>query len=223
MPSRAPTSSSQPPSARADACCSRARPPRRIDVSLSRRRRRAVPGRTGGAARRPSRRLPRPARLGEGPLRRDPRARHTRAATAAADRGQRPGARPPAPLRRGARARRPRRDPVGAVRGDAVGVRRRVVRRARQPADPALGGAVRHGARRGDGGRSTGPRKPSGAIPEVVGDERPALRAGGLGRAGAAPSRRAARASARRTGRARPCPRRPVFARGGRRAPALRL
>ena len=52
---------------------------RRADRGVvPRRRRRAVPGRDRGSRRRPPRRLARPARLGEGALRRAPRARDAR-------------------------------------------------------------------------------------------------------------------------------------------------
>ena len=164
------------------------------------RRHRAVPRRARGAARRAPDRLARPARLGEGPLGRPPRA-------ARCARSSEParllivGSGPERErLRRYAGdlgARRPGRDPRACRYAEMPAV---VRARAAcvvlgEPADPALGGAVRDGARRGDGGRRADRRERERRDPRGARRARGALRARRLGRARAAarPGRCAAR------------------------------
>ena len=118
---------------------------------------------------RASDRLAGPPCLGEGPLRRDQGARGDSRRRPAHDRRSRAGAGPPAALCRRPRAGRPRRDPRRPLRRDAVGLRRRVVRRPRQPADPRRGKSSSGSC----SPRLWPPERPSsrarpGAIPEVL-------------------------------------------------------
>ena len=107
-----------------------------------------------------------------------------------------------------------------AARGDAGRLRGRLLRRPRQPGDPALGGAVRHGARRGDGGRRADRRELERRDSGGARRARRPLRTGRL-----AGARAAARQDARtpRGAGARPGARAPLLARGRRRAPARRV
>ena len=183
---RASTSSSRRPSARGGRSCSRVRRPsgsswhRRASTSRG-----SAPARAPGGAPRP---LAGAARVGEGPpgrpargRRAAPRARRRRAARVLVV-GAGPERERLRRVRRRPRRRRSRRVArVGSPRRDAARLRARLGRRAREPSDGVLGGAVRDGARGGARRRRARPRRrvrrdPGGAR---AGPERSSSRATG--------------------------------------------